>query len=222
MAGEQLALDLGHRPALGYEDFLVAPSNADAVAWLDRWPEWPTPALALHGPVGCGKSHLAHVWRALSGALLVAAGALSVDAVPELAGAKGAVVVEDVDGGVDEEALLHLYNLLAERPGYLLLTGRLAPARWSLALPDLASRLKAMPAVAIGAPDDALFAAVLVKLFADRQLAIGVDVVSYLVAHMERSFEAARAAVAALDGAALARRRRLSVRFVREVLDGPG
>jgi chromosomal replication initiation ATPase DnaA len=222
MSGEQLALNLGHRTALDHEDFLVAPSNADAVAWLDRWPGWPAPALALHGPAGCGKSHLAQVWRARSHAVLIAGHALVEDRVPEVIDGAGAVVVEDVDRGAHEEVLLHLYNALAERAGFLLLTGRTAPARWPLVLPDLRSRLKAIPAVAIEPPDDALLAAVMVKMFADRQLAVGVDVVSYLVAHIERSFEAARGVVAALDGAALARRRRVSVRLAREVLENPG
>jgi len=219
MPGEQLALDLGHRAALGYEDFLVAPSNADAVAWLDRWPDWPAPALALHGPVGCGKSHLAHVWRALSGALLVAAGALSRESVPDLAGGRGAVVVEDVDGGVDEEALLHLYNSLVEIRGFLLLTGRTPPARWSIALPDLRSRLRAVQSVEIGPPDDDLFGAVLVKLFDERQLRVGQEVVLYLLARLERSFAAARGCVAALDDYSLAAGRNITVPLVREALD---
>ncbi len=218
MTAEQLALDLGHRPALGKEDFLVAASNAEAVAWLDRWPDWPAHALALYGPAGCGKSHLAQVWRAASGAALIQARALGAGDVPRLAPPGGALVVEDAGAGVDEAALLHLYNLLGEQRGFLLLTGREPPARWRVDLADLRSRLKTMPAVAIGAPDDALMGALLVKMFADRQVRVEPEVVSYLVARIERSFEGARAAVSALDRAALARRRRVTVPLAREVL----
>ena len=219
MRAEQLALDLGHRPAFGHEDFLIAPSNADAVAWLDRWPDWPSHALALYGPAGCGKSHLAQVWKAATGAAILQLPALSTAAVPRLARAAGAVCVEDAEDGVDEEALLHLYNLLAEAQGFLLLTSRLPPAKWRLALPDLGSRLNTVPAVAIRPPDDTLITAVLVKLFADRQLRIEPEIVNYLLGRMERSFAAARETVAALDRAALARRRRVTVPLAREVLE---
>ena len=212
----QLALDLGHRTAFGREDFLVAPSNQDAVGWLDRWPAWPAPALVVFGPAGCGKSHMAEVWRERSGAALLPADRLCEAAVPELADRP--VVVEDADRGVDETALLHLYNMLAEARQHLLLTARQPPSRWPLRLPDLRSRLLAAPTVAVQAPDDTLIAAVLVKLFADRQLKVGNEVVSFLLQHMERSFDAARSLVAALDAAALAERRNVTVPLARQVL----
>ena len=219
MTAEQLAFELAHRPALGHEDFLVAPGNAHAVAWFDRWPHWSSHALALHGPAGCGKSHLAHVWQATTGAPILEARALTAAEVPRLVRAAESLIVEDAADGVDEEALLHLYNVIAERQGFLLLTGRQPPARWNVALPDLRSRLKTMPAVAIHPPDDTLITAVLVKMFADRQLTPEPEVVSYLVGRMERSFEAARAAVAALDRAALARRSKITVPLAREMLE---
>ncbi len=215
----QLALDLGHRPAYGREDFLVAPSNAEAVLWLDRWPDWPAPALTVHGPAGCGKSHLAQVWRRHADALELPPQGLAVAALGERLGAARAAIVEDADRGVEEEALLHLYNMLAERRGHLLLTAREPPARWHLRLADLASRLLAAPAVAVAPPDDALLSAVLVKLFADRQLRVGAELIAYLVSRMERSFAAAARLVAALDGAALAAGRPVTVPLARAVLE---
>ena len=214
----QIPLDLPHRPAMGAADFLVAPCNRDAVALLDRWPAWPGPALVVHGPEGCGKTHLTHVWRALSGAAAIARPALTPDAVPDLLGSARAAVVEDADAGIDERALLHLHNLLAEEGGHLLLTGRTAPAEWGVALPDLASRLGAAMSVAVGAPDDALIGAVLVKHFADRQLSVDPAVVTFLLARMERSFAAVRSLVAALDTAALAAKRKITVPLARDVL----
>lgn len=212
----QLAFDLGHRPALGREDFLVAPCNAEAVAWIDRWPSWPGPALALVGPAGSGKTHLAQVWRARTGAVLIAGLAMAGDADSLLGGACHAVV-EDADAA-DEHALLHFYNHLAAAGGTLLLTAVRPPARWPTRLADLASRLKAAPVAAIGAPDDALIQAVLVKLFADRQLVPAPDVIAYLAARMERSFAAAQRLVAAIDLAALAGRRTITVQLARDVL----
>lgn len=223
----QLPLDLGHRPALGREDFLVADCNAAAVAWIDRWPDWPGGGLAIHGPAGCGKTHLAEVWRGRSGAIRIPAGSLGGGArgatePPALVGDARSCVIDglydDAASAPDERLLLHLYNLLRERAGHVLLVAGTAPARWPVMLPDLRSRLTALPAVEIGPPDDTLLAAVLVKLFADRQLAVGTEVIVYLAQRMERSFEAARRIVAALDREALAAHRRVALPLAREVL----
>ena len=215
----QLALDFGHRAALGADDFLVAEPNREAVLWIDRWPDWPAPALAIYGPPGCGKTHLAHVWRARSGAPMLAPGTLAGRAPAELLGDGRCAAVDGADAAApDERALLHLYNVAAERGGHLLLTGRAPPARWPIGLADLRSRLSAAPAVAVGAPDDALIGAILIKLFGDRQLRVDGGVVTFLLARMERSFDAARRVVAALDAAALAARRDITVPLARDVL----
>jgi chromosomal replication initiation ATPase DnaA len=216
----QLPLDLGFRPALGLDDFLVAPSNVAAVAWLDRWPDWPAPALVLHGDAGSGKTHLAHVWQGKAQAIFIDPAELTVARVPALLGAARTAIVDGADRA-NAEALLHLYNLVAERGGHLLVVTREPPQRWRIALADLRSRLLAAPAASLAAPDDALLASVLLKQFADRQLAVGEDVIAYLLAHMERSFAAAGTTVAALDRAALAAQRRVSLKLAREVMQGP-
>ena len=215
---EQLVLDLGHRSARGVEDYLVAPCNQDAVAWLDRWPDWPGPALALHGPAACGKTHLAHIWMNRSGAQLLSAGELSELALDRVMAQGHNVIVDDAGSGIDERALLHLYNMIGEAGGNLLLAGRMPPSRWMVGLADLRSRLNAAPAFAIGRPDDALIGAVLVKLFGDRQVPVDGEVLAYVLARMERSFAAARTLVAALDRAALAAHRRITVPLAREVM----
>ena len=220
----QLPLDLGHRSAMGAADFLVAPGNADAVTWLDAWPEWPAPALVLFGPPGCGKSHLSQLWLARTGGRAVDVAALDPALVPRFAGK--ALVVDHADRlsghGAQERALLHLYNLAREEGGHLLLLAEQAPINWVLRLPDLRSRLLAAPAVGMAAPDDALLMAVLVKLFADRQIRVGTDVVAWLLTHTERSFDAARHAVDTLDRAALAAKRAITVPFAKQVLHSDG
>jgi chromosomal replication initiation ATPase DnaA len=206
----QIPLDLPVRTALGAEDFVVSASNRDAVAWLDRWPDWPGPALAIYGPEGCGKSHLAHVWQARSRARFLDA------ATPDGPPPAAHLILDETR--LPEERLFHLYNHVKAAAGSLLILSREAPARWPVHLPDLASRLASIPAIAVAAPDDALLAAVLAKHFADRQLAVGADVIDHLARHIERSFAAAAETAAALDSAALAQQRRPSLALAREVL----
>jgi chromosomal replication initiation ATPase DnaA len=214
----QLPLDLGHRASFSGENFLIAPSNQAAVAWLDRWPDWPGPGLAVHGPAGCGKTHLAHVFQVGAAARLLVPADLPLAPAPQLlAGARAAVL----DGGppLAERALLHLLNHLAEIGGHLLIVAPEPPARWPVELPDLASRLAALPAVRIDPPDDRLIEALLIKLFADRQLAVSPEVVTYLRARIERSFEALRRVVELLDRESLARRRALTLPLAREIVE---
>ena len=221
----QLALDFDHRPSLGGEDFLIAPPNAEAVRWLDAWPDWPGPALVIFGPAGSGKTHLAQVFQAKSRARRVTPADLRESQPPAYLGDAPAAILEDADGvcgpggGNPEKAVLHLYNHLAESGRHLMLTAKQPPARWGIGLKDLASRLNTASQAGIGAPDDALIAAVLVKQFADRQLRIDADVISFMLARMERSFEAARAMVAAIDALALSQRRNITLPLVRQVLD---
>lgn len=214
----QLPLDLGFRTALGRADFLVAACNEAAIGWLDRWPDWPGPALALYGRASSGKTHLGEVWRARSGAVLIAPLVLTSASVPQLLDVAQAAVVDDADQA-EEEALLHLYNLLAERRGHLLLAAREPPSRWGIKLADLRSRLLASPAVELAPPDEGVLGAVLVKMFADRQLAVSEDVIAYLLVQLERSFAAAAEAVAALDTESLAEGRAVTVPLTRQVLN---
>lgn len=218
----QFPLPFDHRPSLGGEDFLVAPCNAEAVAWIDRWPEWPGPALALAGAGASGKSHLAAVFSAKTGARRLDPGRLVATPATDLAADESPLVFDDADriAGDDaaERAMFHLLNALVGSRGRLLLTGATAPARWPVRLRDLASRLAAVPVAEIGAPDDGVMTALLVKLFADRQMRVEADVIAYMVARMERSFAAARALVAAVDARALADRRAVTVPLVRDVM----
>jgi len=221
----QLPLDLGHRTALGKADFVVAESNRDAVAWLDRWPDWPAAALAIHGPAGCGKSHLVAVWRAQSGGRMLSADQLTSDAVAPLIEGRGHLALDDAEasiaagGEAAETALFHLYNAVKARGDTMLFTARTPPSRWALALPDLGSRLGAVSAIAVAQPDDELMAAVLAKLFADRQLAVDRRVIDYIAMRMERSFASARQLVDSLDREALARQRRVTRPLAAELLE---
>ncbi|HEU0222649.1 MAG TPA: chromosomal replication initiator DnaA [Paracoccaceae bacterium] len=217
----QLALDLPARAASGRADFLVTPANEAALAAIEAWRDWPGGRLALVGPASAGKSHLAAVWAAEAGAATVPAAELHAGFAPGLAGRP--LVLEDADRALPgeaaaERALLHLVNALAEAGLPLMLTARDAPARWAIRLPDLASRLASVPVATLAEPDDRLLAALLVKLFHDRQLAVRPELVRFLVSRMERSACEAERLVAALDAAALGARRSLTIPFARDVL----
>jgi DnaA regulatory inactivator Hda len=214
----QLALDLPYRPAYGREDFLVAPCNEEAVAWLDTPSRWGA-GVALYGPPGCGKSHLLAAFAAAHGGVLAAAPSLTEETVPTLLGDNILVLIDDLDRLASETALFHLFNLARAQGAALVVAASAPPARLPLGLPDLVSRLKTLNAVGIGLPDDTLLAAVLVKQFADRQLTVGDEVVTYLVSRIERSFAAIGAVVAALDRASLAQRRPITVPLARTVLE---
>lgn len=214
----QAALPLPERaPAQGRADFLVSACNEAAFRLIERWPDWPANTLVLCGPEGCGKSHLVALWRERSGAAIVAGAALGDRDPPGLVQQGGALAIDDAERA-PERALLHLYNCCRERDASLLVVARAAPTVWPIALPDLASRLRAAPSVAIGPPDDALLAAVLVKHFADRQILVAQNVVDFAVRRMERSFAAAAALADRLDRLALAAQGPVSLALARAVL----
>lgn len=200
------------------EDYLLSRSNAAAVELVDRWPNWVHPAAVVVGPPGAGKTHLAHVWAARSGAGSIPAADLSDDAIALLS-RHGALVVEDIDRTpFDHRVLFHLLNLTREKGFTVLVTSRQAPGELDIALPDLRSRLRALPLATIEAPDEPLLKAVLVKLFADRQLDVEPHVIGYLALHMDRSMQAANEVVAEADRLALAKQRRVSRAVAAEAL----
>lgn len=212
----QLVLPLAPYPALGRDDFIVAPANAQAVAFLDAWPNWPVTAAAIYGPSGSGKTHLASVWQAASGARLFAVADLALGLPP-----MGPLIVEDIDSLPATLARdTVLFGLLegATRDAPVLLTGRDAPGAWSCALPDLASRFSALLGLPVWAPDDRLLAALARKLLADRQLSVSDAVVERMVRSLERSPQSIREFIAKADAKALAETRPVSLGLVRELL----
>ncbi|MCB1336423.1 MAG: chromosomal replication initiator DnaA [Maritimibacter sp.] len=220
MTARQLAFDLPHREARGRGDFFVSDSNAAALAAIEGWRDWPGAKLVLVGPPGAGKSHLAQVWADLADAAILDAASLAATDPPAQAGRS--VALEDAhriagDPGAEETAF-HLHNLVLAEGGHLLVTATLPPSRWGLALPDLQSRMEGTTMVAIDPPDEALLAAMLVKLFADRQIEVTPHLIAYLVARIDRSFTAAGETVARLDAAGLERGRKVSVDLARDVL----
>lgn len=211
----QLAFDLPHRAALGKDDFFVSGSNLAAVQMIDSWPHWPGGICLLAGPEGSGKTHLAQVWRGRSAAACVRAG----ETWQGKTGSSASVLVEDADTRIfDDTALFHMLNAVRENGATLLITARTMPAQWPYSLPDLVSRLTALPSVTIGEPDEELVAALLVKHFADRQIEVEPSVLLYIVRRIGRSMATVSDAVDALDRRALGAGRRVTRRMATEIL----
>jgi chromosomal replication initiation ATPase DnaA len=217
----QLAFPFGVEPALGHENFIVAPCNEQAVQFIRRWPDWPTMAAAIYGPPSCGKTHLAAIWRSMADAQGLSVRDLTPDIVPAVASrALSAIVIEDVDRDEPREDRDRALLMLLERPaGTLLLTGRAPPSDWPVAIRDLKSRFRSLVAFAMWAPDDKLLCALVTKHFADRQLEVTEGVVKRIVTHVERTPEAVAAFVARADRKALAEKRPVTDRLVVELIE---
>jgi chromosomal replication initiation ATPase DnaA len=217
----QLLLALDHAVSFARDDFLRGPSNAAALTLVERWPDWPDRIMVLVGPQGSGKSHLAAIWAETTGARVLAAKLLEQTDLPG-ALATGALVIEDLEpAGLDERALFHLINLAREERAYVLLTARTSPAGFPMTIRDLQSRLRALPIVALAPPDDELLRSLIVKLAADRQLAIDEPLVNYLANRIERSFVAAHAAVVRLDEEAMRQHRPVTRALAGEIFRAP-
>lgn len=199
----QIPMNFPHAASMAREDFLVSDCNREALAWIDRWPYWNAPALYIYGPEGSGKTHLANIWKS------------QINPKGE--------VVEDIErklgNRTEEEGLFHLYNRVRQTPGSFLVTGTKPLALQNFAIPDLASRLKSCPQVALGAPDEDLLRLILVKLFSDRQMRIDAGVIEYCLPRMERSFQVARYLVEKLDERSMVEKRPVSTAMARAILN---
>lgn len=211
----QLRLELGRTAVYERQAFVLGASNAQAAAALDAWPAWHGGCLVLIGPQGVGKTHLAMSWVAAVGA------AVLDRAHPDLAAAEARpALIEDVDRGTPDEALFHLINMAAREGAGLLLTARLRPAAWTTALPDLRSRLKALPVALIDEPDDVVLEGALRKFFRERSIRPAPEVYPYLLRRIERSIPQALEIVERLDDAADAAGRPISRALARQILEG--
>jgi DnaA regulatory inactivator Hda len=222
----QYPLPLPHREAMEADDYLVTASNREAAAQVTAWPEWPSHGLMILGPSGSGKTHLLNLWLQRSRGKLVTAEELAGKDAGQLTMSNANIAVDDAEriagNRAAEETLFHLYNLLRETKGFLLLAAARPPAQWAPGLADLRSRLLASPVAAIGAPDDELLTMLLVKQFHDRQIDIGGDVVAYLLPRIERTTAALRRVVAELDRASLAEGRGVTVALARRLVGDGG
>jgi len=219
---QQIPIEFPVRVARAREDFMIGDSNADAVQWIDQWPNWPAPALFLCGPAASGKSHLAAVWQTKSKAAKINPQDLIANEAQTISAKGENLVIDGIDPWLGDPAaettLFHLYNILKEEGRTMLLTTRAAPSHIEFAIPDLASRFRAAPTTTIKSPDDTLLQNIIVKMFADRQIQINEDILKYLMPRIERSFKSISDIVAKSDELALSKHRAVTIPIIRDAL----
>ena len=223
---EQLPFLFEHRQCLNKEDFMVTECNVDAMRMVERWPDWNYFATLIYGQEGAGKSHIANVFaQHVSQTLQIPKKIpiINADQIKQLSSEKlfeqsNVIVVEDIHPNINQEAMFHLYNKYRDEGGFILFTARNAPARMNFSLPDLQSRLNIVPTVEIKSPNQQLFNALILKLFADRQIDISPEVINYIATNAQRTFAYAKALVNEADKISLAKKRAVTINIIKDAM----
>lgn len=218
----QLVMPFGARPSYEPEDFIRGTANEQALDLIERWPDWPYSMVLLSGPSGCGKTHLAHVFAAKTKAHFIEPERIGTVPADQLLVGNHSWVIDGLEQVTDAAALAQLINHARARGDYVLMSAQAVARDLPFTLPDLRSRLLALPSVELGAPDDALLMGVLAKQFADRQLRIAPEVLSFAANQLERSYEAVQQFARAMDKLSLAKGRAITIALVREATKNPG
>ena len=217
MSPQQLVLPLSLPPSLEMGDFIVSSSNEEALSWLGKWPQWPQNTLLIQGPAGCGKSHIASIWKRQ--AHLLTSKEITLQNLPALL-EKSHFVLDDADQVAEEEALFHLLNAVRNGDGSLLLLSSLSPQEWPIALPDLRSRLNALLRVTIKSPDDVLMKGLIRKYFQDQQTILSEEVLTYLFHHLPRAYDALWTSLNKINEMAMGKKRAITIPLVKEAISG--
>ncbi len=220
ITGTQLNLDFQKHARFSVNDFIVSDCNSQAFEVVSSWPGWHFRNLSIYGSKGCGKSHLAHIWAAKSDAIILNENEFNNFSPIDIIETSRNIVLEFGSLNFDENSLFHLINLVSQKEGFLLITTEEPPGRWDVSLQDLRSRLRGFVAVEITEVDDELIFSLAVKEFANRDIKLKIEVISYLISHLpERTFNTLHCIIDTLDTKSLSQHREISIPFVREVLN---
>lgn len=216
---QQQVLNISHKPTYQEADFVVTPHNRRAFTWVETWPQWSSHCLILFGPKGCGKTHLAHIWRSKTDGHILPYEDIIEQNLDDLCGRHKALVIEDLPEDFDEELIFHLYNAAHQAHGYILMTTEIPPWSLKLKLPDLRTRMNASMWGEILPADDDVLLAMMRKVFSDEQVLVSEPVLSYILNHQERSFENILSSVRRINTFALAAKRPITLPLVKQVLE---
>ena len=224
----QLSLNLKKKGIYEKDDFLVSSSNKEAYKLVNSWPEWRSRKIIIFGDRGTGKTHLSKIWQKNTSAIILNLNQLKKIKFESFFKKKNIFIIENISDFFDkinkkeknnlEKQLLHFYNLIEEKKGYLLLTSLIAPKLWKISLPDLKSRILSSIAVKIKKPNDQLLSSVLVKLFVDKQILIDKKIIKFIVYRSERSFANLENIVNKIDKQSLITKKKININFVKKLI----
>ena len=224
----QLSLNLKKKGIYEKDDFLVSSSNKVAYKLVNSWPEWRSRKIIIFGDSGTGKTHLSKIWQKNTSAIILNLNQLKKIKFESFFKKKNIFIIENISDFFDkinnkeknnlEKQLLHFYNLIEEKKGYLLLTSLIAPKLWKISLPDLKSRILSSIAVKIKKPNDQLLSSVLVKLFVDKQILIDKKIIKFIVYRSERSFANLENIVNKIDKQSLITKKKININFVKKLI----
>ena len=224
----KLSLNLKKKGIYEKDDFLVSSSNKEAYKLVNSWPEWRSRKIIIFGDSGTGKTHLSKIWQKNTSAIILNLNQLKKIKFESFFKKKNIFIIENISDFFDkinnkeknnlEKQLLHFYNLIEEKKGYLLLTSLIAPKLWKISLPDLKSRILSSIAVKIKKPNDQLLSSVLVKLFVDKQILIDKKIIKFIVYRSERSFANLENIVNKIDKQSLITKKKININFVKKLI----
>jgi len=224
----QLLFDLKKKKIYEKDDFLVSDSNKEAYKLINRWPNWSSRKIIIFGDIGTGKTHLSKIWQKKTSGVNLNLNKFKKIRFDNFFLKKKFFIIENISNFFDkikkkdkehlEKNLLHFYNLIEEKKGYLVLTASNSPRFWKISLPDLKSRILSSIAVKIKKPNDELLSSVLVKLFLDKQILIDKEIIKFIVYRSERSFTNLQNIVNRIDKQSLITKKKINISFVKKLI----
>ena len=224
----QLSFNLKKEKIYEKDDFLVSKSNKEAYKLINKWPDWESRKIIIFGDSGTGKTHLSKIWQKKTSAIILNLNKFKKIKFDNFFLKKKKFIIENISNFFDkikkkdkenlEKNLLHFYNLIDEKRGYVVLTASIAPKFWGINLPDLKSRILSSTTVNIKKPDDELLSSVLVKLFIDKQILIDKKIIKFIVYRSERSFTSLQSLVNKIDELSLIKKKKINLNFVKKLI----
>ena len=199
------------------ENFFVSNSNLEAFEILNNWPKWIKKFINLYGEKYSGKSHLAKIFELKSTCLNISEKNFTEEILIKFK-TKQSLIIEDYQNNISENLLYSLINIVEQENKYLLITSEKPINEFNYKLNDLVSRLNNFLYIKLGAPDDELIYALIVKNFSDRQITIDKKLIDYIIKRIDRSYESIFIFISKVDQLSLQKGKPINLEVVNKVL----